>query len=208
MVIATWFAFLFAAGIILIIPGPTIILVISLALSHGRRSVIPLAAGVVCGDLTAMTFSLAGLGAILAASANLFIVFKWMGALYLIYLGIRLWRSKAAAWELATGNKRASAGALFRSSYIVTALNPKSIAFFVAFFPQFIRADASAAPQFLILGTTFLLLAAVNAALYAFFAGHLRDVISDSDRCRWLNRCGGGALIGAGIFTAGMRYHS
>jgi threonine/homoserine/homoserine lactone efflux protein len=208
MLISTWFAFLFAAGIILIIPGPTIILVISLALSHGRRSVIPLVAGVVCGDLTAMTISLTGLGAILAASANLFTVFKWLGALYLIYLGIRLWRSKAAAGELAAGENRASAGALFRSSYIVTALNPKSIAFFVAFFPQFIRADQSAAPQFLLLGTTFLLLAVVNAALYALFAGHLRDVISDSAICRWLNRCGGGALVGAGIFTAGMHYSS
>ncbi|MBE0583778.1 MAG: LysE family transporter, partial [Desulfofustis sp.] len=93
MLLSNWLAFVFAASIILIIPGPTIILVISLALSHGRRSVAPLVAGVVCGDLTAMTFSLAGLGALLAASAHLFLVFKWLGALYLIYLGVRLWRS-------------------------------------------------------------------------------------------------------------------
>ena len=73
-----YIAFVVAAMVILVIPGPTIILVISQAVAHGRRSVVPLAAGVVCGDFTAMTLSLCGLGAILSASAAVFNILKWV----------------------------------------------------------------------------------------------------------------------------------
>ena len=75
-----------------IIPGPTVILVIGQALSHGKKSVIPLVAGVLIGDFVAMSLSLLGLGVILATSATLFFILKWFGVLYLIYLGIKTWR--------------------------------------------------------------------------------------------------------------------
>jgi len=84
--------FVLAATLILIIPGPTILLVISQAVTHGRESVVPLVIGVFLGDFLAMTLSLLGLGALMAASAALFTIFKWIGALYLIYLGIKLWK--------------------------------------------------------------------------------------------------------------------
>ena len=84
-----WITYFFATTVILIIPGPTIILVISQAVAHGRKSVVPLAAGVVLGDFTAMTLSLLGLGAIMSASAALFTMFTWIGAIYLLYLGIK-----------------------------------------------------------------------------------------------------------------------
>ena len=87
-----WIPFALATTLILIIPGPTIILVISQAVTHGRKSVVPLVAGVILGDFTAMTLSLLGLGALLSASAALFSAFKWIGAIYLIYLGIKLWK--------------------------------------------------------------------------------------------------------------------
>ncbi len=86
-------AYILATMLILIIPGPTIILVISQAVAHGRKSVAPLVAGVILGDFTAMTLSLLGLGAIMAASAVLFTLFKWIGAIYLLYLGIKLWKT-------------------------------------------------------------------------------------------------------------------
>ena len=92
MSIEIWIAFTLAAMVVLIVPGPTIILVISQAIAHGRRAVVPLTAGVTLGDFTAMTVSLLGLGAILASSAALFSMLKWIGAAYLIYLGIKLWR--------------------------------------------------------------------------------------------------------------------
>jgi threonine/homoserine/homoserine lactone efflux protein len=88
---------------------------------------------------------------------------------------------------------------------VVTALNPKSIAFFVAFLPQFVNPAAATLPQLSVLGATFLVLAGVNAALYARFAGRLRDVLQRPKMQRWLHRCGAGVLIGAGVVTAGLR---
>ena len=200
-----WITYFFATTVILIIPGPTIILVISQAVAHGRKSVVPLAAGVVLGDFTAMTLSLLGLGAIMSASAALFTVFKWIGAVYLLYLGIKLWRANPDSTSAQLEKKDASPRSLFKSSFIVTALNPKSIAFFVAFLPQFISPQSPAFSQILILGGTFLVLALVNAALYALFAGQLRETIKKTRVRKWFNRCGGTALIGAGIITAGMQ---
>jgi threonine/homoserine/homoserine lactone efflux protein len=128
-----------------------------------------------------------------------------VGAVYLIYLGIRTWRARSenGAWE--DHGLTGSHGALFKSAYIVTALNPKSIAFFVAFLPQFVDARGAYFMQLLTLGATFLALALINAALYAIFAGALRDTLKRPGVRRWFNRCGGSALIGAGVLTATMQ---
>jgi threonine/homoserine/homoserine lactone efflux protein len=208
MSLEIWLAFVLAATIILIIPGPTIILVISQAIAHGRRSVLPLVGGVTLGDFTAMTLSLLGLGAVLAASAELFSILKWIGAVYLIYLGIKLWRSNAARPDTAIAAAQTPNRTLFKSAFIVTALNPKSIAFFVAFLPQFVSSRGATVPQFFILGATFLFFAALNATLYAIFAGQLRDAMQNPNVRRWFNRCGGSALIGAGIVTATLQRSS
>ena len=208
MSIEIWIAFVIAAMVLLIIPGPTIILVISQGIVHGRRAVLPLAVGVTLGDFTAMTLSILGLGAILASSAALFSGLKWIGAVYLIYLGIRLWRSNPEKYEIRCPAPRTSKPSLFKSAFIVTALNPKSIAFFIAFLPQFIDAQNETFPQFLVLGATFLFLAALNATLYALFAGQLRDTVQNAKVRRWFNRCGGSALIGAGVVTATLQRSS
>jgi threonine/homoserine/homoserine lactone efflux protein len=205
MNIESFIPFVLATVLILIIPGPTIILVISQAVSHGRKSVIPLVVGVLLGDFTAMTCSLLGLGAILSASALLFSVFKWIGALYLLYLGIQLWQSNPKKYSVQDNTKKSSARSLLQSSFIVTVLNPKSIAFFVAFLPQFMDPLKPVLPQMTLLGGTFLFLAVVNAALYAIFAGQLSEQIRKERVRKWFNRCGGGALIGAGIITAGLQ---
>jgi len=201
-----WLGFVVAAEIILVIPGPTILLVISQAVVHGRRSAVPLTAGVVAGDLTAMTLSLAGLGMLMTVSVALFSVFKWIGAGYLVFLGVRMWHQEGDGPQSAeTPSRRIADGALFRSAWVVTALNPKSIAFFVAFLPQFVATSFPVFPQLAILGGTFLFLAGVNAALYGFFAGQLRDVMQRPQLQRWFRRCGATVLIGAGAFTAGLR---
>ena len=87
---ATWFAFAAASTALLMIPGPTVLLVLAYAIGEGRRVAVPTALGVVTGDLIAMTLSLAGLGALILTSATLFTVLKWVGAVYLVYLGIRM----------------------------------------------------------------------------------------------------------------------
>lgn len=203
-----WLAFFFAAAVLLIIPGPTIILVISQSMANGRRAVLPLAAGVTVGDFAAMSLSFLGLGAVLASSAVAFTVLKWIGAIYLIFLGFRLWKGGSGESRIRPAAARASRGSLFRSAFVVTALNPKSIAFFVAFLPQFISTQNHAFPQFLVLGSTFLTLAALNAILYGVFAGQLRDAIQNPKVRRCFDLCGGTALIVAGVATASVQRSS
>jgi threonine/homoserine/homoserine lactone efflux protein len=90
MNIETWLAFTAASTVLIVIPGPTILLVVSYALGQGWRTALPMAAGVALGDFTAMTVSLLGLGALLATSATVFTILKWAGAAYLVWLGIKL----------------------------------------------------------------------------------------------------------------------
>ena len=188
---------------LLLIPGPTVVLVLSYALSQGRRVAVATAAGVALGDLIAMTASLAGVGALVLASATLFVALKWVGAVYLIYLGIKLFRSAGAA-ELTMSATAAetSARAVFWHATLATALNPTSIVFFIAFVPQFIVADLPLMPQFAILIGTFVALAAANALAYALLADRLRARIGRPGVLSGLTRLGGGALVSMGVATA------
>lgn len=199
-----WLAFTAAATALLLIPGPTVFLVLSYALSQGRRVALSAAAGVATGDLIAMTASLAGLGALVLASATAFTVLKWVGALYLIWLGIKLIRSAPQA-KLGRLTQPAQARSIFGHTALVTALNPKSIAFFIAFVPQFVTPDRPLAPQFAILIATFVSLAAVNALAYALLADRLRGQLSHPAALPWITRAGGGTLIAMGALTASLR---
>ncbi|MEM8699037.1 MAG: LysE family translocator, partial [Pseudomonadota bacterium] len=152
MTIEVWLAFALASAALLAIPGPTVMLVVSYALGHGRRSGWATVPGVTLGDFTAMTLSLLGAGAILATSATLFTLLKLVGAAYLVWLGIGLWRSAPAA--LTTERRKGALRDMFFSSYVVTALNPKGIVFFIAFVPQFIDPEAPALMQFVVLEAT------------------------------------------------------
>jgi threonine/homoserine/homoserine lactone efflux protein len=202
-----WIAFAAASIVMLAIPGPTILLVISYALGHGRKAGTATVAGVALGDFTAMTASMLGLGALLATSAALFTVLKWVGAAYLIYLGIKLWRAPVIGGDASqgdvTGKERPMR--IFLHTYIVTALNPKSIAFFVAFLPQFLVPTLPWLPQMVIFETTFLVLAIINAALYGLLASAARNTIRKPSVQRVVNRTGGSLLIGAGLLTLGWK---
>jgi threonine/homoserine/homoserine lactone efflux protein len=196
-----WLGFTAAAAVLLAIPGPTVLLVISYALGHGRRSAYATVAAVALGDFTAMTASMLGLGALLAASAALFTVLKWVGAAYLIYLGIKLWRAPAALPDGTEAPAATPPSRIFLHAYAVTALNPKSIVFFVAFLPQFLDARAAVAPQLVLFEATFLPLAALNALGYAVLASAARRTIRKPAVQRAVNRSGGSILVGAGLFT-------
>lgn len=198
-----YLAFLFASTLFLLVPGPTIILVVSKASSHGKRAALPLATGVVLGDAVAMCCSLLGLGAVLATSALLFNILKWVGACYLVYLGIRMWRKDES--KSPRQHPVGKQSSLMRTAFIVTVLNPKSIAFYLAFLPQFIRPEGSLFWQLLLLGGSFLALAWCNALAYGLLAGRLLNTARQGLRGRLLHRLGGGALIGAGILTAAVR---
>ena len=204
MTLTAWLAFAAASTVLLLIPGPTVLLVVSYALSQGRRVALTTAAGVALGDFVAMTLSVAGLGALLLASAALFTALKWIGAAYLVYLGIRLWRAGPTISDVGVGPGGRESRGIFGHAFIVTALNPKSIAFFVAFVPQFIDHAAPLLPQLVIMEATFVGLAAVNALGYALAADQLRLRIRRPRVIRWLNRAGATCLVGMGAATAAL----
>lgn len=205
MTLDLWLAFAAASTALLLIPGPTVLVVLSYALSKGRSVAVASAAGVATGDFIAMSASLAGLGALVLASATLFTALKWIGAVYLVWLGIKLIRSAPATGLAVPESRDVRARHVFGHTAAVTALNPKSIAFFIAFVPQFIRQDLPLMPQFVILIATFVGLAAVNALAYALMADRLRRVIARPGTLTWITRAGGGALITMGILTATLR---
>ena len=201
-----WLAFVAASTALLIIPGPTVLLVLSYALSQGRKVAVASATGVAFGDFVAMSASLAGLGALVLASATLFTVLKWIGAAYLVWLGVRLIRSAGGATlTQLPETDRITAARVFGHNAAVTALNPKSIAFFIAFVPQFLRPEQPLLPQFAILIATFVTLAALNALAYALLADQLRARIARPGTIAWLTRTGGATLIAMGVLTASLR---
>lgn len=201
----TWLAFAAASIIVLVIPGPTILLVVSYALGHGRRSALASVAGVGLGDLTAMTISMAGMGAILATSATLFTAVKIAGALYLVWLGIKLWRSPVSDAAIPADRQAVAPGRMAFHAFAVTALNPKGIVFFVAFVPQFIDPALPFLSQVVVLEATFVTLAMINVLIYALLASAARNTIRKPSVQRAVNRTGGSLLIGAGAFTAAMQ---
>ena len=206
MPLELWLAYVATSAVVLAIPGPTILLVLSYSISHGRSATLPLVAGVALGDSVAITLSLIGLGTLLATSAMLFTVIKWLGGLYLIYLGIKLLRgaSRPAALDAADIGG-SSPRKLFGNAFIVTALNPKSIVFFIALLPQFLSAAHPPVPQLWILGITFVVLATIGAAAYALFATSVRRFLASPRAQKAYAYVGGGLLCSAGVWALGAR---
>ena len=205
MTLEIWIAFAVACTALLLMPGPTVTIVVSYALGTGRASGWATVPGAVFGDFTAMTLSLLGAGAILAASATLFTVLKLSGAAYLIWLGIQLWRADPSAEKISSDRQDATPRSMFWNCYVVTALNPKSIIFFIAFVPQFVNSSEPVMTQFVILEATFLMLAGLTLAIWASLAGHLRTYLQRPGAVRVANRVGGSFLIVAGLVTATAR---
>ncbi|MDE1181363.1 LysE family translocator [Paraburkholderia sp.] len=201
MTLANWLPFAIASAILVAIPGPTVLLVVSYALGHGRRYAMVTTAGVALGDLTSMTLSMLGLGVILAASAAMFTALKWVGAAYLIYLGIKLWRAPINTGDTPAADETRTSR-IFAHAYAVTALNPKSIVFFVAFVPQFIDPHNAPVLQIVVFEATFVLLATANAFGYALLASAARRAVRKPGVQRAVNRTGGGLLMAAGVFAA------
>lgn len=202
MTIAVWLSFIFASMLLCFTPGPTVFLVMGQSLSHGKKSVVPLVSGVLCGDVIAMAVSFAGLGALLATSAVLFTTFKWLAAAYLIYLGIKSWRAKVTPQHI---DNRIQRNKMFKNALLVTALNPKGIIFFIAFFPLFIDINRPAFPQMLTMAVSFLVVSASSASFYSIFAGYLRSKAQSEKFQHLFNKVSGTMLMGAGSITASLQ---
>lgn len=200
MTLAAWLAFTAASTVLLMIPGPTVLLVVSYALGQGWRAALPMAVGVALGDFTSMTLSMLGVGAILSASASLFTALKWVGGAYLIWLGVKLWRA-GGVLDAQAKTDATPPLLMVGHAWLVTTLNPKSILFFVAFLPQFLDRSGDVMSQMLIFGATFLVLAFANALGYGFAASRARGMVRNERAMSIVNKVGGGLLISAGAVT-------
>lgn len=203
-----WLAYVATSAALLVLPGPTVLTVISYSLARGRSARLPLVAAVALGDATSLSVSILGLGALLAASSFWFTVVKSTGSLYLCYLGFKLLRAGLSTSEVAALTANGSRRRMFANTYLVTALNPKGIVFFVAFLPQFIDPSEGAAQQLWILALTFIGLAMVNVSLYNVFAVSARRLLASSRSQRFFNLTGGSLLSAAGVWAFLAKRHA
>lgn len=204
MTLELWLAFVLAATGLILVPGPTVLLVVGYGFSSGARAAFLSQIGVALGDMAAITLSFLGVGALLALSAELFLMLKWAGAIYLVYLGIKLWRAPVAPIGnglAADGNARDKIG----KAFLVTLLNPKGILFFTAFMPQFMVAGEPALRQMLLLGLTFVVLAQTILAGFVLASLRTRRFAATPAALELFNRIGGSVLVGAGLVTAAIR---
>ena len=191
--------FLAASIAVLIVPGPTVTLVVTRSLSQGRLIALPLVLGIGLGGLVAASVSLAGAGALLATSAAAFTAVKLLGALYLIWLGIKLFRSKPSLLDVPVDAPSINAVDAFRDGFLVTVFNPKAILFFVAYVPQFIDPERHYATQAAFLVVTFVLMGMLNDMAWAIGTDRLRRIVRTTGILLVVNRAGGVLIAAAGV---------
>lgn len=202
----TWIAYAVATEVLLIIPGPTVLLVVGYAITRGRGPALLAVAGSCLGIACAFAITFAGLGAVLTASATAFNVMKWVGAAYLVYLGIQMWRAKAETLlEPDAAGAKTRQRSTFVHGFVTTILNPKIVMFLVAFVPQFMNPAAPAMPQAVIMTATFVALAFLSDGTYAVFASKARQSFLGARGMKWVQRTGGAMMIGAGLLTAATK---
>jgi threonine/homoserine/homoserine lactone efflux protein len=185
------------------IPGPATLLTIARATSSGTRVGIATGAGIAAGDVFHTVMAMIGISAIIAASATLFSVIKYVGAAYLIYLGIRAIMEKTPA-NPAAGALAISADKAFRQAVLTEVLNPKTALFFLAFLPQFVRPEnGTVMLQMAALGVIFVVLGLLSTVVFAVSAGQLGTLLRRNPSVlRWQGKVVGGIYCSLGVRLA------
>ena len=196
--LSTLLTFITASLILLVVPGPTIALIISKSMSHGKRVAVPMVLGIAAGGTVAATLALAGVSAVLLGSASAFNVLKMSGALYLFYLGFKLLTAKPQDFDIATTPDE-SPLTTFRDGFLVMVFNPKGILFFAAFVPQFITPELAYMTQATVFVAVFVLTGMVVDTSYAVLADRMGRVIRSPRVQTGVNRTAGVTIIGAGV---------
>lgn len=194
-------AFLAAATVLVIMPGPTVLFVVGRSLSLGRRGGLLSVLGNAMGLVPIIVAVAFGVGALIAQSAVVFAVIKYAGAAYIVYLGVQAIRHRRRTAESITGGvSRKSTRRMLGEGFLVGVSNPKTIAFFLAVLPQFVAPQAGWVPgQLLLLGGIFIVLALLSDGAWALAAGSARDWFARSPRrVERLGATGGVMMIGLG----------
>lgn len=215
-----WLLYVALAAAVIVSPGPSALLCVAHAVSHGARRTLATIAGGITASMCLMTLSALGLGAVIAASEAWFQAIKWAGAAYLLYLGVSAWRSArrqaqtqqaaasadAAVQEAGAAQNAGSRWALYRKGFLVGIGNPKDLLFFSALFPQFIDASAPIAPQMLILGASWMVLDGSIMFAYAVCGATIHARWGQGGAGAWFQRVTGGAFIAAaGVLASSQR---
>ncbi len=197
-------AFVVATAVLILAPGPAVSLIIANSLAYGTRCSLFSVAGISLatgGYLVVTFFSMASF---LLLLAEWFDVLRWLGAGYLVYLGVRMWLKKPAPLD-AEATRAASPLRLFVQGFLVNVTNPKLLIFYGAFFPQFIDENLPLRPQLAVLCVTFFVIAATFDTCYATLGGRARAWFRSTAARRWVDRVSGTLLIGAGVGLALVR---
>ena len=194
-----------AALALLLVPGPAVLYIVAQSIDQGRRAGLVSMLGIQTGGLVHVAAATVGLSSLLASSATAFSVVKYAGAAYLVFLGVQRLLARDEVGSLALRSPR-RLSQLYRRGVVVNVLNPKTALFFFAFLPQFVDADAAAAPQIALLGMLFIALAVASDGGYALLAGTLGGWLRRSRAFlraqRWVS---GSVLVGLGVATAVAR---
>jgi threonine/homoserine/homoserine lactone efflux protein len=210
----TWLVFAGAAFALSMAPGPNNLMAMFNGARHGVGASATGGVGRLLAFVIMIVVAATGLGVVLAASEVAFGIIKYAGAAYLVYLGIKTWRSPvsgqsaegaAISGEHKVFQARPRAYDLARREFLTAMGNPKAILIFTAFFPQFLNAQAPYGEQFAIMGLTFLLLEACVLLAYGLVGGQVKGFVRSARHLRILNRVSGGVLMGAGALLAVAR---
>lgn len=200
MSISSWLIYLTVVLLSVFSPGPAVLLAISNGIAYGPRKTVFSCLGNIGGLLVISSLTVAGLGTLLKTSATLFLVLKVCGAAYLVWLGIRQWRSRVLPRQTADASAgRRSPRQLFVQGMLLALSNPKAILFFTALFPQFLDANRPLLPQAVLLTGTLALFSFSALMIYALVAGFARHLFESGTNIRLFNRISGSLFVLLGI---------
>jgi threonine/homoserine/homoserine lactone efflux protein len=189
--------FLLITIVLLLTPGPIVTLVISTAATRGVRAGLVTVAGTSTGNAVLLAAIALGLNWVLGHAVYLFELLRWAGAAYLIWLGVRAWRRAGRPRQLTSGNH-----VHFWQGFLVALSNPKTLAFFTAFLPQFVDPARPAARQLAVMCIVTVLLAAISDSCWAVASGFGKAWFANPARAQLLGRVSGLTLIGGGIWLS------
>lgn len=202
-------AFCLAVAILVVLPGPIVTLVIANSLNHGRQVGLATVAGASVGNALLLGATAIGLIAFFALLSEVFEVIRWVGAVYLIWLGIKAWRAHGTEETAGAAAVGARAPRPTRTvvlqGFLIAITNPKAILFYIAFLPQFLDPRRPAGPQLLLMSVTMIVMALISDSGYALLAARARGWFTTPRRRRLQNRISGTLLIGVGCGLLAVR---
>ncbi len=195
-------AFAAATAALILLPGPIVTLVIANSLAHGARTGLATVAGASAGTAVLFAGGAIGLTAMLAFLADFLVWVRWAGVAYLAYLGLKHWRAMIRAVRAEEIAGAPAAKGVFWQGALVGVTNPKTVLFYLAFFPQFLDPTLPVGPQLAIMSVTFLVIGLLFDGSYAVLAGRIRPWLTGVKRTRIRNGITGTLLIGTSIGLA------